>query len=47
MTFPSFDNLYRLSKKFGISVQDIADLNNLNKNAQLQRGQRLKIKQKS
>jgi membrane-bound lytic murein transglycosylase D len=41
------ETLYRLSKKFGISVQDIADLNNLNKNAQLQRGQRLKIKQKS
>ena len=41
------ETLYRLSKKFGVSVQDIAELNNLNRNSQLQRGQKLKIKQKS
>jgi membrane-bound lytic murein transglycosylase D len=39
------ETLYRLSKKYGISVEDLTELNNLQKNAQLLRGQRIKVKQ--
>ena len=41
------ETLYRLSKKFGISVQELSKMNNLGKNAQLQRRQILKVKQNS
>ena len=39
------ETLYRLSKKYGISVEDLTELNNLEKNTQLLRGQRIKVKQ--
>lgn len=39
------ETLYRLSKKFGISVKELSKMNDLNQNAQLQRGQRVKVKQ--
>lgn len=39
------ETLYRLAKAYNISVADLIELNNLQKNAQLQRGQRIKVKQ--
>ena len=39
------ETLYRLAKAYNISVTDLTELNNLQKNAQLKRGQRIKIKQ--
>ena len=39
------ETLYRLSKKYGVSIDDLTELNNLEKNAQLLRGQRIKVKQ--
>lgn len=41
------ETLYRLSKKFGISVNDLIEMNNLKKNSQLQHGQKIKVKQTS
>ena len=41
------ETLYKLSKKYGISVKELSDMYNLNNTSQLQRGQRLKIKQSS
>ena len=38
------ETLYQLSKKYGISLNDLIELNNLKKNAQLQRGQTIKVK---
>lgn len=37
------ETLYGISKKYGISVQKLIEINNLKKNAQLQAGQKIKL----
>lgn len=38
------ETLYRLSKKYGISIDELTKMNGMKKNAQLQRGQKVKVK---
>lgn len=40
----SGETLFGISKKYGISVSDLSELNNFSKKTQLQKGQKLKIK---
>lgn len=38
------DTLYMIAKKYGISIQELLDMNKLNKNSKLMSGQQLKVK---
>lgn len=38
------ETLYRLAKKYGMSVEELIEMNNLKKNAQLLKGQKIKVK---
>lgn len=38
------ETLYQISKKYGMTVQELMDMNGMNKNSNLQYGQKLKVK---
>jgi len=38
------ETLFGISRKYGVSVKDISEMNNFNQNTQLKRGQKVKIK---